>query len=39
MKDINGGILGILLAACAVSVASMSFGYSMGKDLYHIIND
>jgi len=38
LEGINGGILPIVLAACAVSIAATSFGYSLGKDLCHIVN-
>lgn len=38
LQNTNGGILGLVLAASALAVASTAFGYNIGKDLYHAIN-
>ena len=39
LKEINGGVIGLILAGCALWIASYEFGYTVGKDLYHAIND
>lgn len=40
LKKIDGGFIGqLIVAVVAGSITAVSFGYNLGKDLYHIIND
>ncbi|WP_317170435.1 hypothetical protein [Galbibacter sp. BG1] len=39
-EELSGGFIAqLIIAATAVGVASYMAGYTVGKDLYHLMND